>query len=682
MALSRAGLCGLGVFSLALLKPLPSLAQTPQAQAPIWAGKPDVAAFEKLEEERLQTAQSAISALLAVKGPRTLENTLAPYDRAVERIDAAAYLASVVENVHPDAAFRDRATAMVEKASAANTAVSLNRDVYQALASLDLAKADLATRHYVERQLLEFRLAGVNQDDSGRARLKEWNDKLTEAQSLFNRNISDDLKSVVVDRPEELFGLPQDFIDGHKPAQDGKIHISVAYPDFFPVMTFAKSDDLRKRLMAAFDNRGFPMNRDVLQSMRHVRHEMAALLGYKSWADWNAADKMIGNGGKIEEFVAQLDEATKEPALREFQMLLAEKQKTHKGATELWDYESAYYRELLRRSTYDFDSQSVRPYFPYARVKQGVLDAAAGLFGVTFQEESAPAWDPSVETWNVLEGGKPKGRFYLDMHPRPGKYSHAAMFPVLDGVEGKQLPEAILICNLPQPTASDPGLNDYRDVVTFFHEFGHLMHFILAGHQKWAGISGLSMEADFVEAPSQMLEELIRSPSVLSLFARHYKTGEEIPADLVRRMNRAAAFGRGGDVARQTSFSAISYDLYKGDPESSDPDKVTDDDIRRYSLVKLSPETHFWASFGHLSGYSSAYYTYMWDKVIALDFFAQFDQKNPLSGKTPSHYREAVLEPGGSVSANDLVKNFLGRPQNTVAFKEWIGEEFRGEERK
>jgi thimet oligopeptidase len=262
------------------------------------------------------------------------------------------------------------------------------------------------------------------------------------------------------------------------------------------------------------------------------------------------------------------------------------------------------------------------------------------------------------------------------MHPRPGKYSHDEMSPVLDGIRGKQLPEAILVCNFSAPTANDPGLMEYDDVVAFFHEFGHLVHWILAGRQPWAGISGISMETDFVEAPSQMLEEWMRSPQVLASFARHYQTGETIPSDLVARMNRASAFGRAGWVAQQLAYTAISYDLYKGNPKDADPDAIDDLDVRRYAHVTRLPGTHFYASFGHLAGYSSAYYTYLWDKVIAEDFFTQFNQQNLLAGEAPMRYRRVVLEPGGSVSANDLVGHFVGRAQNLTAFQRWMNEEF------
>jgi thimet oligopeptidase len=646
------------------------------SQPTIWATKPDAAAFDKIENDRLAAGQKAIDTLLAVKGPRTIENTLVPFDEAVRQNNSAGYFAGLMEQVHPDATFRDHATAMLTKASAAQTAIALNHDVYNALAALDLSKADAATHHYVERQLLQFRLSGVDKNDATRARLKELNNQATEEQSMFDRNISDGKKVIEAD-PSELDGLPQDYIERHKPGPNGKLQITTDYPDSFPIFTFAKSDALRRRLALAFNTRAYPKNQEVLTSLLKTRYEIATLLGFSNWADYNAADKMMVKGHNIADFIQQVNDSSRPLAEREFQMLLAEKQKTQPGAKEIWDYERTYLSELVRRTKYDFDSQSVRPYFPFMEVKQGILDTAADLFHVSFQQEqSVPSWDPAVETWIVIDSGKPIGRFYLDMHPRPGKFSHAEMAPVLDGIRGKQLPEAILVCNFPVPTATDPGLMDYGDVQTFFHEFGHLMHHILGGQQQWAGITGISMESDFVEAPSQMLEEWIASPQVLAKFARHYKTGEPIPAELVARMNRASAFGRGAWAARQNALSAISFDIYKTKPESVDLDKVTLDDNRNYTLFTPLPDTHMWASFGHLGGYSSAYYTYLFDKVIAEDFFLQFDHNNLLAGDAPMKYRRVVLEPGGSMSANDLVKNFLGRPQSITALQHWMAEEF------
>jgi len=648
-----------------------------QSQPPLWNAKPDAAAFEKAENDRLNAAQRAIEKIVAVKGPRTVDNTLAHYDEALKQMNSAFYFSSLMEAVHPDAAFRDRATAMTRKVSAAQTALSLNHGVYQGLAAISLTHADAATQYYVRRQLLEFRLAGVDKDDAARARLKVLSDALTEEQSAFERNINDGQKVIAVRSASELAGLPQDYIDGHKPDKNGVIHITTDYPDFIPAMNFAVSAELRRRLSLAFNTRAYPQNSDVLMKMLQTRYEIATLLGYRSWADYNAADKMIGSSARIAEFIRDLDVAVRPLADKEFQMLLAEKRKTETKATTIGLEERSYYEELVRRSHYNFDSQSVRPYFPYQRVKQGILDTAATLFHVEFRrEEAAPAWDPAVETWQVVDTGKVIGRFYLDMHPRPGKFSHAEMLQLLDGVRGKQLPEAALLCNFPRPTADDPGLMEYGDVQTFFHEFGHLMHWILGGRQPWAGISGITMESDFVEAPSEMLEEWVQSPQVLATFAKDYKSGKPIPADLVLRMNRASAFGRASFVGQQNSYTALSYEIYDAKPQDVNFDAIADRDMRKYTPFTPLAGTHMYASFGHLAGYSSTYYTYMWDKVIAEDFFEQFDSKNLLAGDAPLRYRRTVLEPGGSMSANDLVKNFLGRPQSIEALKRWMGAEF------
>jgi thimet oligopeptidase len=663
-------------LSLALIA-MAAAAQTAATQPTIWASKPDVAGFEKIVDDRLAAAQKSIDQVTAVQGVRTIDNTLVPYDEAIRQINAGAYLAALMQQVHPDAGFRDHATAAVRKASAVQTALSLNRDVYQAIAALDVSKADPATRYYVNRQLLEFRLAGVDKDDATRAQLKKLNDELTEEQSMYDRNISDDQKKVEVTDSKELDGLPQDYIDRHRPGPDGKIYITTNYPDILPALKFSKSDDLRRRLYLAFQTRAYPKNKQVLENMMKTRYQIASLLGYSSWADYNAADKMIRSGGNIGDFIEKVAAAARPIAQKELAMLLAEKHKTDSAAKDVGDYEVSYLNELVRRSQFNFDSQQVRPYLPFNEVRKGIMDTAATLFHVTFrQEDNVPSWDPSVETWDLLDNGKMIGRFYLDMHPREGKFSHAAMAPVLDGIRGKQLPEAILLCNFPNPTADDPGLMEYGDVVTFFHEFGHLMHWILGGQQPWAGISGITMEADFGEAPSQMLEEWMRSPQVLASFARHYKTGEPIPAELVARMNRASAFARGNWASQQAAYTAISYNIYKDKPQNVDVDAVTAAAQKQYTPFIPLPGTHLYAAFGHLAGYSSAYYTYLWDKVIAEDFFDQFDHSNLLGGEAPMRYRRTVLQPGGSVSANDLVKNFLGREQNMDAFQKWMGEEF------
>lgn len=652
-------------------------ADEPPALPAYWTGSSDLQGFQAGVDRELEASARAVARLVAVRGPRTIDNTLAPLDEAFDHSDSAIARAALAQAVHPDAAFRDRATAAYEKANAARTALTLDTRVYRALARLDIRKADPATRHYVARTLLQFRLSGVSRSAADRARLQTLNDALTKATAEFERNIADGQLTVEVADPSELEGLPQDYIDRHPPDAKGRIAITTAYPDAFPVFKFAKKASLRERVYVAFANRAYPKNRPVLAEMLRLRHEIATLLGYPSWADYNAADKMMGNGRNIAAFIDELDAAARPVAEREFAMLLEEYRKTHAGATAIPVTDRSYMKEQLRRSQFAFDSQSVRPYLPYERVKAGLMATAARLYQVEFREaRDVPVWDPSVETWDVIDRGRRIGRFYLDMHPRPGKFSHAEAMGLVNGIEGKQLPEAALICNFPTPTATDPGLMEYRDVESFLHEFGHLMHNILGGHQRWAGISGIKMEWDFVEAPSQMLEEWMRSPQVLTSFARHYQTGEVIPLELIERMNRAAAFGRGLFLEEQLGFAQESYEYYRGLPERIDLDAVQRAAETRFSAFAPIEQDHSYAAFGHLSGYSSAYYTYMFDLVIATDFFSQFDQKDLLAGDAPERYRRTVLEPGGSVPAAELVRAFLGRAQNTKAIRAWMGQEF------
>jgi thimet oligopeptidase len=315
----------------------------------------------------------------------------------------------------------------------------------------------------------------------------------------------------------------------------------------------------------------------------------------------------------------------------------------------------------------------VRPYFSFEAVKRGVLDVSGGLFGVSFRQmKGPPVWDPSVEGWEVLDHGRLLGRFYLDMHPRANKYKHAAEFPIRNGVAGQRLPEAALVCNLPGGTPGDPGLMDHEDVVTFFHEFGHLMHTMLGGAQEWVGLAPNRVEWDFIEAPSQMLEEWTSDPAVLASFARRYDTGKPIPAALVRQMVRAENFGRALQVRQQMAYARLSLSYYDRPPSAVNTDSIAQAVTRAYTLFPPVPDSHYQTAFTHLDGYSAIYYTYMWSKVIAKDLFSRFDRSDLLAPGPARRYRDAVLVPGGSAPAATLVERFLGRPFGFDAWRKWL----------
>ncbi|MBC7910087.1 MAG: Zn-dependent oligopeptidase, partial [Pyrinomonadaceae bacterium] len=520
--------------------------------APFWTGKPDAAAFEKAMEERIKLAQAALDRLLAFKGKRTIENTLTAYDEILIHLDAAGSRAGLMEVVHPDKALREAAERITQKVSSFGTALSLNRSVYDALTALDVKKTDASTRYYVEKTLREFRLAGVDKDEATRARITALRDELVLIGQDFDKNIRGDVRKITVKNVSELEGLPADYIARHKPDASGVITLTTDYPDSLPVFTYAKNEDLRKRMFIAYNNRAYPQNMEVLNRLVAKRHELANLVGYTNWADYITANKMVGSAKNASDFIDKIVAASDAKAKREYQSLLKRKAQDIPGANVINSWEKSYWSELVRRAEYSFDSQQVRPYFSYTNVKQGVLDVSSKLFGVTFKPlKDAPVWHKDVEGYEMFENGKLIGRFYLDMHPRENKFKHAAEFVVRTGVSGRQIPEATLVCNLPGGEANDPGLMEHDDVITFFHEFGHLIHELLAGRQRWIGIAGISTERDFVEAPSQMLEEWTWDPATLATFAKHYQTGEPIPAALVKQMKRAKDFGKALGVRRQ-----------------------------------------------------------------------------------------------------------------------------------
>ncbi|HKE59412.1 MAG TPA: M3 family metallopeptidase, partial [Pyrinomonadaceae bacterium] len=394
-----------------------SRAATP-ADAPFWTGQRDAASFTTLQEDRLTKAKESLDRMLAVTGKRTIENTLKPYDEMLTYLDAVANQASLIKEVHPDESVRTAAEKINQKAEAFNTEVSLNRAVYDALAALDLTGADAETRYYVERTLRDFRLAGVDKDEATRKRIKQLRDELVVIGQEFARNIRDDKRTVIANSVAELDGLPADYIARHKPGPDGKITLTIDYPDSLPIFSYAKNEDLRKRMYIAYNNRAYPQNMAVLDRMIARRHELANLVGFTNWADYITADKMVGSGKNASMFIDRVVEASKTMAAKEYQTLLTRKQKDVPAATVVNAWENAYYSELVRKAEYDFDSQSVRPYFQYDKVKQGVLDVTSKLFGVTFQPaKNVAVWHPSVEAYEMVEGGKVVGRFYLDMHP-------------------------------------------------------------------------------------------------------------------------------------------------------------------------------------------------------------------------------------------------------------------------
>ncbi|MCU0661872.1 MAG: Zn-dependent oligopeptidase [Myxococcota bacterium] len=613
--------------------------------------------------------------LVRGKSSATQEQILDGLNHLAMILDQSSCVASLFENVHPDESMRVAAEKARAELARLSSKLELDRGLFEVIAPLESRVSSLSPEaaRFVSHELRDFRRAGVDQDAATRQRIEELRATLVSASSDFGRNIRSDVRELVLDSAEQLAGLPVDYIANHAPDAAGRVRITTNTPDFAPFMSYAKSGQARRALQDAYLRRAYPQNLGVLDRILSGRHELASALGYSTYAEYAAQTKMVGSPEGIRQFLETTRALCEHRCKADLSVLLERKQRDEPGATAIRDHDRAYYAELVRAERFSFDAQAIRPFLGYARVKQGVLDTTASLMGLRYERTSELAWHPSVETYDVFEGQRRVGRFHLDMHPRPGKYKHAAMFHVRSGCLGAALPEAALVCNFPDPaTGEGPALLEHREVVTFFHEMGHLLHHLLGGGQRFVRFSGIATEWDFAEVPSQLLEEWAYEPETLSRFAVHCDTGEPIGKELVDGLRRSRGFGRGVAVAQQLFYSALSLEYHDRDPRGVDSTALLQDVQARHSPFPYEPDTYLQASFGHLDGYSSLYYTYLWSQAIARDIFERFEERGLFDEELTGRYRRLVLEPGGAKDAARLVEDFLGRPYDLRAFERYI----------
>ncbi|WP_408897328.1 M3 family metallopeptidase [Nocardioides sp. R1-1] len=639
--------------------------------------------FRERTQAELARAQELVDGLRAGP-PADAVETLRRWDRAAGHLGNAAAAGSLFGNVHPAEEVRDLADAAEQEAQRIGTSWGLDRELYDVFAAIDdsaVAHDPLAAR-LLAKVRDDFRRSGVDQDEVTRARIAEIRERITELDQEFSRVVRDDVRTVRVP-PERLAGMPEDWLAAHPVDDEGMVTVTTDYPDSVPVRMFARDQDVRRQVTVAFLERGWPATEPLLTELFALRHELATTVGYADWPSYDADVKMIGDGPAIPAFIERIVEAAEEPMRRDLAQLLERYRRDFPDAVEVPGYDYNHYAELVRAEQYDVDSQRVRAYFDFASVREGLLAVTGRLFGLRYERVDVPVWHEDVTVYDVfadadlpgLERGAPAtsletplGRIYLDLHPREGKYKHAAQFTLADGVRGEQLPEGVLVCNFSR------GLMEHDHVVTLFHEFGHLLHHVLGGHGEWYRFAGVATEWDFVEAPSQMLEEWAWHADVLRTFATD-AAGEPIPAELVAAMRAADDYGKGIYARTQMFYAAMSYWFHADRVHGDDAPDLTSRMVElqeRYAALPYLPGTHMFASFGHLGGYSSGYYTYMWSLVIAKDMFSAFDEHDLFAPEVAHRYRDRVLVPGGSADAADLVADFLGRPSSFDAYAAWL----------
>ena len=662
------------VLIVALLVTSPAFAQPPISN-PVYPAGLDSAMLARLVDGYLANARTAIERLAVVRGRRTAANTLRPFDDANNALENAQGLLAIATQVHPDSAVRAEGRRAEERLSRVRSDLAADPRVARAFATLDTAALSAEERLLVARVRREYHRAGADRDEPTRQRFRtlfESRDRLT---SRFALGIAGDTTKVLA-TAEELAGMPPEWIAAHARDSQGRVVLTTSWSDMSAITGYSLSLPFRRRFVTAFFRRGWPANGAVLDSLLHVREQIAHLAGSRNWASYQAETRMAGSADSIRAFLDRV-RAASEPARKRLEGRYLERlRRDDPSLTRLKLADLSLAGELIRREQYSVDKREVRAYFPFERVKKGVLAVAAEFFAVEFRRVDVPVWHPSVEAYEVRDHGRLIGRFYLDLHPRPEKIPFGSTFDLRAGITGRQLPEAVLIARLPGGDPRDPGLMDLggvTGVVTFFHELGHVMHFMLSS-RSYVSTGGWPDELDFVEVPSTMLEALIQQPAVLRRLSGHVETGKPIPDDLLARMREADAFTRPMQVAQFTPIATLTLELHDRPADDVNPDSLARWAFARELDVELDPEMHFPAAFDHvgIDDYSSTYYTFLWSQVIAKDLWSTFDPANPLDPRMAARYRDTILRPGKSRPAAESVRQFLGRPFDLASWRRWL----------
>jgi thimet oligopeptidase len=631
----------------------------------------------RLVDGHLADARAALERLGSVRGRRTAANTLRPFDDANAAAKEAEGLIGIATQLHPDSAVRAEGNRAAERLSRFRAEFAADPRVTRAVASIDTTPLSPEERLLVARVRRDYHRAGADRDEPTRQRFRTLHEALDGLTTRFGMNLAQDTTTIPA-TADELAGMPAEWIAAHRRDEQGRVVLTTSVQDLSAVAGYSLTRVLRRRLVTAFFRRGWPANGSILDSVLRVREEIAHLAGSRDWAAYQAETRMAGSIDTIRAFLEGVHAAVEPARRRLWARYLERLHREDSSLTKLQLPDLSLADELIRREQYSVDKREVRSYFPFARVKQGVLEVAAEFFGVEFRKADLPVWHPSVEAYEVRDQGGLIGRFYLDLHPRPGKLPFGATYDLRAGITGRRLPEAVLIARLPGGGAGDPGLMDLQGVTgvtAFFHEFGHVMHYMLSV-RPYFSTGGWPDELDFVEVPSTMLEEFVQEPAVLRRLSGHVETGEPIPDDLLRRIREADAFSRPRQVAQFAAQAMLSLEVHARPAEHANPDSLARWAFARSLEVALDPEIHFAAAFDHLGvdPYSSAYYTFLWSQVIAKDLWSAFDPANPLKPQTARRYRDTILRPGKSRPVAESVRAFLGRPFDLASWQRWLEE--------
>lgn len=635
-------------------------------------------------ESSIDDAKKRLAAILAVPNQeRTYENTAYAFDQLVGFSPIAIWgsVAELVSMVYTDEPMREEGREASKKISAFFVdEISNNKELYEALKSYAAdTKEDLTAeqKYFLQEALADFKRGGLDLPQDKRAKVAALKKDLADLGIAFEMNIASDQKTIEVTK-DELVGLNDDFIANLKKSDHGKYIIGTDYPTYFAVMEECRIAETRKKLSRAFENRAYPMNEGVLKDVIAKRDELAHELGYESFADLDLEDQMTKRPHVALEFIDELLKRCGPKEAAEFKAMTAELPEsvtlTSDGKLKTWD--RAYVRAQYKKKYFNLDERAVAEYFPMEHTLQSLFEIYQEFLGLIFKIKPATnLWHEDVQVIEAYDGETQKllGYLLIDLHPRPHKYTHACHGSVvpsvtlMDGTEPYVV--SLVIANFPKSTGTKPSLLRRDDVTTFFHEFGHALHGLL-GRTKIASCSGTRVKRDFVEMPSQMLEEWMMEKDVLKRVSKHYLTGEPLSDELINNIVSSKHFDTGSFLQRQAYLSLVSLAYYGPGAHKDVASIMHGISVRTRPHVAYDDQTHMYAAFGHLTNYGPKYYGYMWSKVFALDLFSVI-KAHHFSREIGRKYVAEVLSKGGSKDPRDLLIAFLGRePQQDAFFKD------------
>jgi oligopeptidase A len=653
-------------------------------------------------EELLQDAREELNRLTSEPGERTFANTMQRLDRLTERLDYAMQIVRHLEAVVTTPELRAAYNAVQPKVSEFYSSLPLNEALWQGV--LTYSRTEEARnltgvrKRFLEKTMDNFRRHGAELNPQGKKRIAEIDVDLAKQTMRFGENVLDSTNQYewVITDERQLAGLPHSARSMARASAAAKglpepsWRFTLQAPSYLAVMTYLDDEGMRRKVYQAFMHRATEEkhdNRPIMRNILELRGEKARLLGYRDFADLVLEDRMAHAGDRARHFLEDLRHKTEAAFEKENADLLAF---SGKAELQLWDI--AYYAEKQRTALYDFDEEALRPYFPLESVIQGMFEVVHRLYGISVVATPfTPGWDPHVKYYEIYDRSRPPGNdlvgaFYADWFPRENKRGGAWMDTLIigeahpDGGEsGRQDPHLGLICgNLTPPAEDSPSLLTHREVQTIFHEFGHLLHHCLS-RVELRGFAGVNVAWDFVELPSQIMENWTWERDALDLFARHYRTGAPIPGELLEKMRKARNFRAANAQMRQLGFGLVDLALHRDIPPNSDIDLLgfARNILQQFTPAKLPDDYSMIVSFTHLFaspvGYGAGYYSYKWAEVLDADAFTRFQKGGIFSREVGGRFRDRILSRGDSEDPAELYRSFMGRDPDPNALLERSG---------